>query len=47
MNYQAQLIYNPQSPDDIGEPVWRSENESIVTVDQNGLIKSVSCGTTK
>ncbi len=27
MNYQAQLIYNPQSPDDIGEPVWRSENE--------------------
>ena len=47
MNYQAQLIYNPQSPDDIGEPVWRSENESIATVDQNGLIKSVSCGTTK
>ena len=31
----------------LGEPVWRSENESIAAVDQNGLIKSVSCGTTK
>ena len=47
MNYQAKLIYNPQNPDDIEAPVWSSENENIATVDQNGFIKSVSCGTTR
>lgn len=43
---ERQLVATPVPTHSIGNVVWSSSNESVATVDQNGVVTGVSLGTT-
>ena len=41
---QLGIIYNPNDTTDDKKVVWSSDNEEIVTVDENGVVTAVAVG---